>query len=226
MRRLEYRYAYENSVNIPTKLSVTDLKALRQEKLDRVRYKVPVLRDMPQFKEEGSDFTKAEIGTIVHFVMQHLNIEEDLSADNILEQVGSMVQKKLLTEKEARVVNPGMLEKFFVSDIGKRMRESSYIRREVPFLIKKGAGEILNSLNKDDVILIQGIIDCYFYEGDQAVIIDYKTDEIINGNLEHVKSEYSTQILSYKEAVEKITGRSVKACYLYLFDTAQAVEIK
>ncbi len=226
MRRLEYRYAHEGSVNIPTKLSVTDLKVLRQEKFDRVRYKLPVLRDIPQFKEQGSDFTKAEIGTIVHFVMQHLNIDEDLSRGNILKQVESMVQKKLLTEKEAQVVNPEMLEKFFISDIGKRMKASSYVRREVPFLIKKGAGEILNSLNNDDVILIQGIIDCYFYEGEQAVIIDYKTDEIINGNLEHVKSEYSTQILSYKEAVEKITGRSVKACYLYLFDTSQAVEIK
>ncbi len=136
-----------------------------------------------------------------------------------------MVHKKLLTEKEAEIVNVDMLHGFFNSEIGKRMIASPYVKREVPFVIKKNACEIINSLNKNDIILIQGIIDCYFYEDDQVVIIDYKTDKISDENLELIKQEYSPQILSYKEAVEKITDKKVKACYLYLFDISQAVEI-
>lgn len=224
-RRLKYKYAYINSVNVPTKLSVTDLKVLKKEKLERVKYKIPVLRDIPQFKEGDSEFTKAEIGTIVHFVMQHLNIKESLSVENITLQVNKMVHKKLLTEREAEAVNVEMLHEFFLTDIGKRMKASHCVKREVSFVIKKNADEIINSLDKNDVILIQGIIDCYFYENDQVVIIDYKTDEIIDGNFESVKNEYRTQILSYKEAVEKISNKNVKACYLYLFDIGQAVEI-
>lgn len=224
-RRLKYKYEYINSVNIPTKLSVTDLKVLRQEKLEQIKYKIPALKDIPQFKEKSTEFTNTEIGTIVHFVMQHLNIGEKLTQDNISEQIAKMVHKKLLTEKEAEVVNDEMLHEFFCTDIGKRLRASHYIKREVPFVIKKNACEIVNSLNKDDVILIQGIIDCYFYEDDKVVIIDYKTDKVIDGNLEAIKHEYSPQILSYKEAVEKITGKKVKACYLYLFDIGQALEI-
>ncbi len=224
-RRLKYKYAYANSVNVPTKLSVTDLKVLKKEKLERVKYKIPVLRDIPQFKEIDSEFTKAEIGTIVHFVMQHLNIKESLSLENIKLQVNKMVNKKLLTDSEAAAVNVEMLHEFFLTDIGRRMKASHYVKREVPFVIKKNADEIIASLDKNDVILIQGIIDCYFYEDDQVVIIDYKTDEIEGGNLEPVKDEYKLQILSYKEAVEKITEKKVKGCYLYLFDIGQAVEI-
>ncbi len=224
-RRLKYKYAYINSVNVPTKLSVTDLKVLEKEKIERVKYKIPVLRDIPQFKEEDSEFTKAEIGTIVHFVMQHLNIYKSMTAENIELQINEMVHKKLLTEKEKDVVNIEMLKAFFLTDIGKRMKASACVRREVPFVIKKNADEIIASLDKNDVILIQGIIDCYFYEDEQVVIIDYKTDEIIGGDPEPAENEYRRQILSYREAVEKITGKKVKACYLYLFDIGQAVEI-
>lgn len=225
-RRLKYKYAYLSSVNVPTKLSVTDLKMLKNENIERVKHKIPALRDIPQFKEDKLEFTKAEIGTIVHFVMQHLNIGEKLTEDNIKAQIEDMVHKRLLTEKEAEAVNVKMLEEFFMTDIGVRMRASDFVKREVPFVIKKNANEIIASLDKNDVILIQGIIDCYFYEDGQAVIIDYKTDEITGGDIEPVKDEYSRQILSYKEAVEKITGKKVKACYLYLFSIGQTVEIK
>lgn len=225
-RRLRYKYGYINSINVPTKLSVTDLKVLKQEKLERVKYKIPTLRDIPQFKEERSEFTKAEVGTIVHFVMQHLNINESLNFDNIKDQINKMVSKKLLTEREAEVVKVEKLQEFFLTEIGKRMKKSPYVKREVPFVIKKNANEIISSLDNNDVILIQGIIDCYFYEDDQVVIIDYKTDEITHSDLEPVKNEYSQQVLSYKEAVEKISGKKVKGCYLYLFDIGQAVEVK
>ena len=157
--------------------------------------------------------------------MQHLNISESLTLNNIKSQVDEMVNKKLLTEKEKEVVNIEMLHDFFLTDIGKRMKASNYVKRESSFVIKKNAQEIMPSLDMDDIILFQGIIDCYFYEDDEVVILDYKTDEIIGGNPESAKNEYRTQILSYREAVEKITGKTVRACYLYLFDIGQAVEI-
>ena len=225
-RRLTYKYGFTSSVNIPTKLSVTDIKVLRRETIERVKYKIPVLRDIPQFNDK-SDFTKAEIGTIVHFVMQNLDLKRDLSVEGIKAQIGEMVQKNLLTEKEAEVVDPVMPANFFKSDIGARMLSSVLVKREIPFVIKKKADEIISSLDENDTILIQGIIDCYFYEGDEVVIIDYKTDEINSAeDVRTATEEYRTQILSYKEAVEKITHKSVKACYLYLFDAAAQVEIK
>lgn len=221
--RLNFQYFFNKSINVPTKLSVTDIKVLQEEKLDRINYKIPTLRNIPQFKEE--DFTKAEIGTIVHFVMQHLLLNKGLSFEEISFQINNMVAKKMLTDKEAAIVEVEKIVHFFNTDIGKRMLHSNYVKREVPFVIKKKAKEILCSLDEKDIILIQGIIDCFFYEDGEVVIIDYKTDDISQFGVEKVKNEYKLQILYYKEAVEKITNKKVKACYLYLFDLGEAVKI-
>jgi ATP-dependent helicase/nuclease subunit A len=224
-RRLKFEYSYKNSVDVPTKLSVTDLKVLKDDKFDNVNYKIPILRDIPMFKEKELLFSKAEIGTIVHFVMQHLNINESLHEENIKSQISDMVVKKLLTDKEASVVDVEKIKHFFMTDIGSRMKNASVVKREVPFVIKKPAKEIISTLSKEDVILMQGIIDCYFYEGNEAVIIDYKTDDVLQVGKETIENKYKPQILSYKEAVEKLTGKKVKACYLYLFETGEFIEI-
>ncbi|MDF2677687.1 MAG: addA, partial [Bacillota bacterium] len=224
-RRLKFEYSYKNSVDVPTKLSVTDLKVLKDDKFDNVNYKIPILRDIPMFKEKELLFSKAEIGTIVHFVMQHLNINESLHEENIKSQISDMVVKKLLTDKEASVVDVEKIKHFFMTDIGSRMKNASVVKREVPFVIKKPAKEIISTLSKEDVILMQGIIDCYFYEDNEAVIIDYKTDDVLQVGKETIENKYKPQILSYKEAVEKLTGKKVKACYLYLFETGEFIEI-
>lgn len=224
--RLNWKYIYAKSVNVPSKLSVTDLKMLKGNEFEYVQFKIPLLKDIPAFKEDKVEFTKAEIGTIVHFVMQHIDLNRDLSYDNIQNQINEMIKKKLLTEKEAYVVEVKKIAQFFNTDIGRRMKISSTVKREVPFVIKKQADEIINSLDKNDMILIQGIIDCYFYEGKEVVIIDYKTDDIAQMGLKSIKEKYKPQILSYKEAVEKITNRKVKSCYLYLFDIDEEIEIK
>ncbi|MBP7277958.1 MAG: PD-(D/E)XK nuclease family protein, partial [Sedimentibacter sp.] len=75
-----------------------------------------------------------------------------------------------------------------------------------------------------------GIIDCYFIEDGEAVIVDYKTDKIdetkeIEFQINNLKSEYKDQIELYKEAVERITGKKVKECYLYLFSIGKEVKI-
>ncbi len=225
-RRLSYSYKYQGSVNVPTKLSVTDLRILKDDKLENIEFKIPALKDIPIFNKTEDEFTKAEIGTIVHFVMQHLDISVRPDRESISIQINEMICKNLLTEKEAATINVNMLADFFDTNIGRRMINSQTVKREVPFVIKKKAKEIINSIDGNDSILIQGIIDCYFYEGDEVVIIDYKTDDITQVSVDMIKNKYKPQILSYKEAVERLTNKKVKGCYLYLFDIGQSIEIE
>lgn len=223
-RRLNFDYPFKNSVNVPTKMSVTDIKMLKNEKLDRLKYKIPPLRDIPQFKE-NVEFSKAEIGTIVHFIMQHLTLDRNMSENNISHQINEMVNKRMLTEQEAKVADVKKIAEFFTNEIGKRMLNSYEVKREIPFIIRKNANEIINTLDKNDIILVQGIIDCYFYEDDEVVLIDYKTDNIEKTGINATVSEYRPQILSYRDALKNITGKKVKSSYLYLFDIGQAILI-
>jgi ATP-dependent helicase/nuclease subunit A len=105
------------------------------------------------------------------------------------------------------------------------MISSPLVRREVPFVIKRKASDIAGELDENDVVLVQGIVDCLFYEDGEAVIVDYKTDSVTEEEIENVRDEYREQVLSYKDAVEKITHTKVKECSLYLFSLSKTVKI-
>jgi ATP-dependent helicase/nuclease subunit A len=231
-RRLSYKYKYQKSVNVPTKLSVTDIKSLNNDtkNIENVKYNIPKLADIPMFKEKSIEFTKAEIGTITHYVMQHLNINVMLNINEITNQVNKMVENMLLSSEEASVVNIKQILDYFESDIGRRMLKSDTIKREIPFVMKKPAKDVIKALSEDDNILIQGIIDCYFYEDDDIVLVDYKTDAVhdnidLEKSIELIKARYTAQILAYKEALETLTKRRVKEAYLYLFDINMQIKI-
>lgn len=224
-KRLNWKYKYNKSVDIPSKLTVTDLKKLKYKNIDYVKYKIPSLKDIPYFKEEKIKFTKQEIGTITHFVMQHIDLKQCLTENNIKQQVNKMSDKKLLTEKEKEVVNINKIAEFFKTEIGKRMLKSHDVKRETPFVIRKEANKIIENFDGNDIVLLQGIVDCYFYEENEIVLIDYKTDTVNDNNIDMIINQYTPQILSYKEALEKITGNKVKESYLYLFDISKALSI-
>jgi ATP-dependent helicase/nuclease subunit A len=96
----------------------------------------------------------------------------------------------------------------------------------VPFNLVYQAGSIFADLeNCDEELLLQGVIDLYFQEGEELVLVDYKTDHVTPANREDLIEKYRVQIVLYKNALEKILGRSVKASYLYLFDCDEEVVI-
>ena len=88
------------------------------------------------------------------------------------------------------------------------------------------ACEIIEGLDDcHEELLIQGVIDLYFIEGDELVLVDYKTDQISSDNRDEVIAKYQVQVDLYKEALEKIKGRRVKESYLFLLDADEAVKV-
>lgn len=173
------------------------------------------------------------MGTLLHSVMEHLDLRGNLEKPGIINTINQMKERKLLTEGEASLainIFAEKIETFFKSNLGRRIISSKIVYREAPFVLRKGAREVLKTLNEDDLILVQGIIDCYFIEDGEAVIVDYKTDKInekmnISSQIERLKEEYRDQVILYREAVEKIGGLKVKESYLYLFSIGKEVLI-
>lgn len=69
----------------------------------------------------------------------------------------------------------------------------------------------------DTPIVVQGIIDAYFREGDNLILLDYKTDYVKDGQEQRLVERYRTQLLYYKETLEQLTGLKVSETYLYSF---------
>ena len=78
----------------------------------------------------------------------------------------------------------------------------------------------------DEMMILQGVIDCFFVEDDgRAVLIDYKTDKIINGDVSVAVDNYTLQLELYAGAIKSVAGIDINEKYLYLFDINDAVAI-
>ena len=82
------------------------------------------------------------------------------------------------------------------------------------------------AIYEEESLMLRGIIDLYFEEYDEIVIVDYKTDYITEENKQEVIDRYKKQLDLYAEALTKLTGKKVKEKYLYLFNVDEAVKLE
>jgi len=84
---------------------------------------------------------------------------------------------------------------------------------------------MVDSKYRNESILLQGVIDCYFEEADGLVLIDYKTDYVPFGDSGIIIERYRVQIEYYARTLALLTGKRVKERYIYLFSTGEILEI-
>ena len=184
------------------------------------------LHQKPMFMQESGKKRANEIGTLYHLVMSEIDFN-DISkngTDWVDNELSRLVTENVISESDMEYIESEKIKTFFGSDIAKRMLASCEINRESPFQINISALEYDASLPqeyKDESVILQGIIDCYFDEGDGFVLVDYKTDKVIDGK--EIREKYEKQLELYKKAIEKLRGKPVKESYLYLFDTGEVI---
>ena len=191
-----------------SKYSVSELN--RTERTQEITLKVPA------FTIDKPDFTAAEKGTIMHSVMEHIDFgkvweKTAEGPESVNEYITGFVREmtagEMLTAEEAATVVPSKISSFFATDVGKRAAKAEICHKERPFT----AEHVISP--QSSPVLVQGVIDCYFEEDGELVLIDYKT----NTNVEGIRETYREQIDLYKEALQMLEGKTVKEAYLYLF---------
>jgi ATP-dependent helicase/nuclease subunit A len=191
---------------------------------------MPTLIRRPSFlEEEARGLTSAEWGSLLHFVLQHLDFKRATSEDAIRAQIEDMVKIQLITKEQAQVVDILRIGRFLRSPLGTRMLKAEKIFKEVPFTIELPSirlyPELSGSICENDGIILQGIVDCYFEEPEGIVLVDYKTDYVEpKGGLEAIRDRYKAQIDYYAYALEEITDKKVIGRYIYLFWNGQILE--
>ncbi len=225
-RRLSWKYPYVKTSKVPAKVSVTELKRRFNTQISEdsgaIPSYLPTLVSKPLFLEEKKGLSAAEKGTILHFIMQHLDFSRIAPRESeIMAQIEAMIAKDLITRQQAQSVDIQKINQLFSSELGKRMLASGSINREVPFNMEIPCCELYRDMNaedcQDETVLLQGVIDCFFEELDGIVLVDYKTDYVPDGKEESIKERYRLQIHYYSRALEILTGKKVKEKYIYLF---------
>lgn len=237
--RFSYAYPYARTVHIPAKLSVSKLYP---SILDEEEPAAPLesvsrsMKELPAFMEEKSErASAAERGTATHVFMQFC----DFSA---AERLGARVELARLTERGfitahmAELVYLGQLDAFFKSPFYARVKRARRIWREVRFNIGLPADgfasdpALKNDL-KNESILVQGVIDCFFIdEEDRLVLFDYKTDyvpcELSASDAASMLAErHRAQLGYYRDACARMAQRPVDETYIYSFALGREIKL-
>lgn len=225
-KRLGWIYPYFHATALPVKLSVTELKRMGEEREDYVKelYEKQYIRK-PLFMEEEKTMSGAQRGSIMHYIMQHLDLDRVDSLEEIKAQVNDLVLHDFITEEQAKAVAPNKIVNFFKTDLGKRIKSGDKVYREMPFNIEISPEEVFKDKDYkglEDKILLQGVIDCYFIEKDKIILVDYKTDYVDGNEREIAEKKYRIQIEYYTKALETILGKKVDEKYIFFFYSNKA----
>ncbi|MBN2210676.1 MAG: helicase-exonuclease AddAB subunit AddA [Sedimentisphaerales bacterium] len=239
LEKINHHYPHLSATRLPARFSVTELKRLtpaydEDEFVSSSSTTLPPKMDDYSFQNrpaflqvEPAALTPAEKGVYTHLVLQHLTLEGTLDEKDIQQQIDALVQKNLLTAIQAQSIDVASLTAFFTSPLGREMRShQKTLRREWPFTLGIPAGELitdgrLNAIEQKDIILVRGIIDCFYETEAGAVIVDFKTDSITADQCPIRAEHYRLQLALYRRALETILHRPVHRQVLYFLTPAK-----
>ncbi len=206
---------------IPAKLSVTELKRRAEEE------ELPQLQDFalkkfiyrrPNFMQK-KEISGAEFGSLMHKVMQSLNLSGDLSAKGTAAQIEELARREIISAEHVKLIKAEKISKFFSSELGRRLLNAQEFYREMPFSRLIDAQRFFHVEEK---IFIQGIIDLLFKDSSgKWILLDYKTDR----DAEDIGERYKIQIELYAAAVESLLKIKIAEKYLYLLNGGRLVRM-
>ena len=245
--RFSYEYPYKQEMNKKSKYSVSELKHDSMvENYDRMEGEVEIpeflleqresyIPDFAKVKEEMDSDDKTPVGvnrgalrgTAMHRVMECMDFAGFLEVDStsrdsiepFIDRELTRMVPELLTEEQRALVQPEKLLSFFQSPVALRMAEADKrgdLFREKPFVMDY------------EGVLLQGIIDVFWLEGDRIVLLDYKTDRVQKP--QELIERYKKQLDLYADALSRVFStpeRSVKHTenLIYSFCFNQEIEL-
>ncbi len=234
-KRFSFVYPYKYLEDIPVKVSVSDLKKRSWHDESELEENISVSAEeqveeqeapVPAFMaEKQEEYKGAARGTAYHRLMECLDYAEVESEEQLEVQLKRLLESQKMTEQEAECIRIRDIKKFVDSELGQRMKKAvvkKQLYREQPFVIRRSAS-LLDDSWKDETILVQGIIDAYFTEDGETVLVDYKTDRVRKGQEQKLVDLYHVQLEDYAQALERMTGMKVKEKIIYSFTLQKAI---
>ena len=228
-KRFSFVYPYKYLEDIPVKVSVSDLKKRSWHDESELEENISVSAEeqeeeqeapVPAFMaEKQEEYKGAARGTAYHRVMECLDYAEADTEEQLRAQLKRLLESQKMTEQEAECIRIRDIRRFVESGLGQRMKKAAmkkHLYREQPFVIQRNAS-MLDDGWKNETVLVQGIIDAYFMEEEEIVLVDYKTDRVKRGQEQKLIDLYHVQLEDYARALERMTGKRVKEKIIYSF---------
>ena len=198
VRRYGYEYPFAGAAGVPNKTSVTALAD-----------KHTLTFAEPAFAEEAGALRR---GTDVHELLRRLPLKP-MTAEELEEYLAAHQGTRYRAN----------LAYFTGTDLFRRLCASPRVYRELPFTLAVDTGELLG-VPSEERVLLQGVIDVCFREGDGFVLLDYKTDRV-EGDPVLWAERHRRQVELYAQALETLTGRPVRERYVVFLNGRTCVRL-
>ena len=219
----EQCYSHPFLKGLYTKTSVSELKhaayedeeAKPQFETDEKHPYIPAFADASE--KTGGTLRGSAYHRFLELVDHRAYPESDVS-EWIKKSIEEMTVSGRLSAEYAGLISTKAMEAFMVHDECRRIREAAAdgrLWREQPFFMAIPANELKETFPGDENVIIQGIIDAFWQEGSELVLLDYKTDRV--SEAEELKKRYSVQLDLYSRALSQIKGMKVKEKLIYSF---------
>ncbi len=241
IRRLNYSYPYEKEANLKIKMTVSELKKLGQNIDDEDSlqlYSKPQRLVLPEetenmsatipsfLKQEESVISGTDRGTLYHKVLELLELANVKSKKDVQTQINKMIQEGYIKQEDSKKIKLDYIYNFAASGIAKRMllaKSKEKLFKEKQFVMGLKASEVIKESNSEELILIQGIIDVFFEEDGELVLLDYKSDLV--DSEEQLIKRYKVQLDYYRKALEQMQRKPVKEMIIYSLPLAREIRI-
>lgn len=234
-RTLTFRYAHAQAIDLPSKVTATELKRLEAEDTPPEDTGAPLLKGAPRtqafrrpdFSARERRLTATERGTATHRTLQYLRFAGARTPEGIAAQVQALAARGQLTAREAQAVNTASLLQLMRTPLGAALaaaEAAGTLRREFRFSLLCPAETFFPGADAEQVLL-QGVVDAWFETPDGLVIVDYKTDRIRPDAVPERTAYYAAQLRAYAGAMARITGRPVCRRTLYFLHCGCSADV-
>lgn len=230
--RLNFKYPQFADTGMKTKMSVSELKKRAYQQLDPEEqeaefYKEEVIQPyVPQFIEATGEHAGIRRGNLYHKILECYDYKVEDLWGSFDSQIEEMIRSGKIAAEDRELIFHKTFKCFFESDLAKGMKAAAKrdkLYREQPFVMGVEAKRIYKDTDSKELIIVQGIIDAYYEEDDGIVLLDYKTDRV--DSAEQLVKRYKEQLNLYEEAIERFSGKRVKAKFIYAFCLNETIEI-
>lgn len=231
-KEITWEYSFREEIGHKMKYSVSEIKQKSQivlgeeSEIREVREEVEPL--IPEFLRSEKKISSTAKGTAVHKCMELLDFTKDYTKESLDEEIRSWICQGKIDENSYSVIPQSKILWFLRSRIGKRAiraAKNKQLFQERQFVMGLPLKEMQPETNSKERVVVQGIIDLFFVEDNEIILVDYKTDRIKRGQESILLERYKGQMDSYKKALEQMTGQKVKEVYLSSFSLNKNINL-
>ncbi len=230
--RMSWKYPFQSATEQRAKTSVTELRRGQpEEESETARFvRRNVFTLSPRVRKK---LGAAEIGVAHHRFLQRVSLGSIQEEADLQDQAEHMLDAGWISGEEFDALDFESLFRFWKTDLGKSIvANAGEVQRELQFTAGLNAEDLIAlklepaaGLPKDEVVVVQGVVDLAVIRDKEIWIVDFKTDAVTELELALKIKTYEPQLKLYALALARIYRRPVTRCALYFLATGSVTSI-